>query len=243
MSTEHIPDVTTTPISVLGPPATRPEDLLRNGDRMSREEFHRLYVQTPEYFKAELIGGIVYVASPVSPAHGKPDRLLSSALAAYEGHTPGVDGSQNTTVFLSNKDEPQPDQYLRILPAYGGQSRTQKDGYVQGAPEFVAEVAYSSHAIDLHAKKRRYARCGVREYLVVCVKEQQSRWFDLAADKELQPDASGIYRIQTFPGLWINGPALLAQDYSALMQTLEQGLAAPEHAAFVEELEKRRVAK
>ena len=32
---------------------------------MNREEFHRLYEQTPEGFKAELIGGIVYVASPL----------------------------------------------------------------------------------------------------------------------------------------------------------------------------------
>ncbi len=80
----------------------------------------------------------------------------------------------------------------------------------------------------------------MHEYLVVCVREQQLRWFDLAAGKELQADAGGIYRIQTFPGLWINGPALLAQQYPALMQTLEEGLATPEHAAFVEELAKRR---
>ena len=30
---------------------------LHTGDRMNREEFHRAYLQTPEGFKAELIGG------------------------------------------------------------------------------------------------------------------------------------------------------------------------------------------
>jgi Uma2 family endonuclease len=238
-----MPNATTTSVNIVGPAIVRPGDLLHSGDQMSREEFHLLYEQTPDDFKAELIGGIVYVASPVSPAHGKPDRLLGSVLAGYEAQTPGVDGSQNTTVLLGNRDEPQPDQYVRILPEYGGQSTTDKDGYVQGAPEFVAEVAYSSRAIDLHAKKRRYARCGVLEYLVACVKEKRVRWFDLSTGKELRPDVTGIYRIQVFPGLWINGPALLALDHRKLMQTLDEGLATPDHAAFVRQLEARRASK
>jgi hypothetical protein len=37
---------------------------------MSREEFHRIYEQMPEDFKAELIGGIVYVASRLRRSHG-----------------------------------------------------------------------------------------------------------------------------------------------------------------------------
>jgi Uma2 family endonuclease len=94
------------------PEIVLPQDLLRSGDRMTREEFHRLYEQTPKHFKAELIGRIVYVASPVSPAHGKPDRLLSAIFAAYEGSTKGVEGvegSCDTTVFLNIEDELQPD--------------------------------------------------------------------------------------------------------------------------------------
>ena len=43
---------------------------LHSGDRLSREEFHRIYEQMPEDFKAELIGGIVYVASPMRLPHG-----------------------------------------------------------------------------------------------------------------------------------------------------------------------------
>jgi Uma2 family endonuclease len=238
MSTDHLPDAPAAPVPAIH--VTPPQDLLRNGDRMSREEFHRRYEQTPEDFKAELIGGVVYVASPVSPSHGRPDFLLTAVLASYEGRTPGVEGSHNTTVFLGDKDEPQPDLYLRILPECGGQSNTAARGYVAGAPEFIAEIAYSSQAIDLHTKKRRYARCGVREYLVVCVQERQLRWFDLAKGEELQPDSAGIYRIGVFPGLWINGPALLAHDYAALMKTLEQGLSSEEHASFVRQLAARR---
>jgi hypothetical protein len=38
---------------------------LANGDRMSRAEFHRIYSETPEDVHVELIGGIVYFASPL----------------------------------------------------------------------------------------------------------------------------------------------------------------------------------
>jgi Uma2 family endonuclease len=240
MSTEHLPTVTTGESAVVLRTGRRPLVELQNGDQMTREEFHRLYEQTPDGFKAELIGGIVYVASPLYPAHGKPHMLLTAVVAAYESRTPGVDSSDNTTILLGDEGEPQPDLYLRILPEYGGQSSTGDQERVEGAPEFIIEVANTSRAIDLHAKKKDYARYGVLEYLVHCVKEKKLRWFDLAAGQELQPDAVAVYRIQTFPGLWINGPALVSKDYSQLMQTLEEGLATPEHAAFVDELAKRR---
>jgi hypothetical protein len=39
--------------------------LLENGDRLHREEFERRYAAAPDVKKAELIEGIVYVASPL----------------------------------------------------------------------------------------------------------------------------------------------------------------------------------
>jgi Uma2 family endonuclease len=212
-----------------------------NGDRMSRDEFHRLYEETPEDFRAELIGGIVYVTPPRCPiAHGKARMMFCSVLVAYEVKTPGVDGCAITTVLLGDDSEPEPDLHLRILPEYGGQTTISTDDYLAGAPEFIVEVVHSSNAIELHAKKDDYIRFGVREYLVACIREQQLRWFDLTAGTELKPDAAGIYRMKTFPGLWINAPAVLAHNYAECMKTLEEGLATPEHAAFVRELQARR---
>ena len=240
MSTEHLPHTTSQPPLVVRVPVGLQCAELNSGDEMTREEFHRIYEQTPEDFKAELIGGVVYVASPLRISHGEPHVLLSAPLAAYQGRTIGVQASDNTTVILGDDCEVQPDLQLRILPEFGGQSKTDKNGYIEGPPELVLEIALSSRAIDLNAKRRQYARYGVRENVVHCVKEQQLRWFDLAANKELQPDSAGIYRINVFPGLWINGPALIAHNYAQLMETAEQGLATPEHAAFVEQLAKRR---
>lgn len=242
MSTEYAFDPTTGQVVGHLPLRLRSIDL-NNGDEMTREEFHRIYEDTPEDFKAELIGGVVYVASPVRISHGQPHGLLAALYAAYASRTEGVEFCDNTTVFLGVDSEVQPDLLLRILPACGGQSTTSEDDYIVGPPEFVSEIALSSRAVDLNTKKRKYAQYGVREYFVWCAKENALRWFDLASGTELQPDTNGIYRVHAFPGLWINGPALLTHDHAAMMQTLEAGLAMPEHAAFVEELARRRASK
>ena len=73
-----------------------------------------------------------------------------------------------------------------------------------------------------------------------CASRKSSwRWFDLQADEEVKPAADGVCRMRIFPGLWINGQALFARDYKALMKTLEEGLATSEHQAFVEKLASR----
>lgn len=224
----------TVPQSLSGPAAVEAE--LHTGDRMTREEFHSIYEKMPENFKAELIGGVVYVASPLKWRHGTNHLPLGTLFFTYEGNTPGVESGDNATILLGEEGEPQPDLYLRILPEFGGQSWTTKKDYVAGPPELLAEIAHSSRSIDLYAKRDDYARYGVLEYLVVCLRERQLRWFDLRVNQELRPEADGVFRIQTFPGLWIHGEALLAKDYQLLMATLEQGLATAEHAVFVRRL-------
>src|SRR5262249_11521743 len=152
---------------------------------------------------------------------------------------PGVECGDNTTVFLSDEDEPQPDIFLRILPEYGGQSKTTVDDYIEGPPELLTEISKSSRAIDLYEKKEEYARNGVLEYLVFCLKEKQLRWFDLQANKELKIDQDGICRVRSFPGLWIHVEGLIAKS-KKILETLNEGLASEEHAAFVRQLASRQ---
>ncbi|HEY8749165.1 MAG TPA: Uma2 family endonuclease [Tepidisphaeraceae bacterium] len=213
---------------------------LQSGDRMTREEFHRIYEKTPRHIKAELIGGTVYVASPLRLTHGNGHLHLGMLFAAFELNTPGVQGGDNTTVILGEDSEPQPDLLLRILPEYGGQSSTSRKDYIVGSPEFVAEIAHSSHALDLNAKRDDYTRYGVREYLVVLPGQKRFHHFDLVAEKELPIEGDGIIRVRTFPGFWINSQAFFAKDYHRLMGTLQLGLDSNEHAQFVNRLAEAR---
>ena len=75
---------------------------LHSGDRMTREEFHRIYEMMPEDFRAELIGGVVYVGSPLKRRHATKHTTLTGLFAYYEAYTPGVESGDNATVVLSD---------------------------------------------------------------------------------------------------------------------------------------------
>ena len=77
----------------------------------------------PENCRAELIEGVVYVASPVRFAsHGEPHTYIITWLGVYCASTPGVRIGDNTTVRLDPFNEPQPDVLLRLEPEAGGRS-------------------------------------------------------------------------------------------------------------------------
>jgi Uma2 family endonuclease len=124
---------------------------------------------------------------------------LGGILSFYEGSTPGVEAGDNATVFLADDSEPQPDIYLRVLPEFGGQSSTNKQDYITGAPELIIEVAHSSRSLDLHGKRDDYAANGVRECLVATRSDQKLRWFDLTSNRELPADSDGVVRVRQFP--------------------------------------------
>ncbi len=206
--------------------------VLHNGDRLKQHEFHLCYSRMPENYRAELIGGIVYEPSPVSWYHSKHHIRLAFLLETYSSKTPNTELGDNATVILSEDDEVQPDLTLLIASNKGGHSRLSKNGYVEGPPELVAEIAYSSRAIDLHLKKERYAVAGVLEYIVVCLQPKKVYWFDLKEKKTLSADTDGVLRSSIFPGLWIHEQGLLQDNRRLTLKTLKQGLLSSEHAEF-----------
>jgi Uma2 family endonuclease len=220
-----------------GPAETPMVPPLENGDRLTRPEFERRYEAMPHLKKAELIEGVVYVGSPVRyTQHGKPESDVQIWLGTYRIATPGVGSAGNTTVRLDLDNEPQPDILLRR--EVGGSSRVDGDGYLEGAPELVVEITASSASYDLHDKLRAYRRNGVQEYVVWRVLDGALDWLVLreAEYRPLIPDEHSVVRSEAFPGLWLNVAALLADDMAAVMATLQQGIASPEHAALVARL-------
>jgi Uma2 family endonuclease len=211
--------------------------MLENGARMTQAEFHRLYETYPDEVKFELIGGTVYMASPASYRHGRYDSKMSFVLGYYEARTPGTECALNATAILGEESEPQPDSNLRILEEYGGQSHIDKGGYLAGAAELFAEIAYSSKSIDLHAKKDDYQKAGVAEYIVVNVQDSKLHWFDFRSGGLIMPNRQGIFCSRVFPGLWIDGPALLTRNSKKLIAAVERGLASKEHEVFIKRLQ------
>ncbi|BDI14382.1 hypothetical protein ANSO36C_01840 [Nostoc cf. commune SO-36] len=213
--------------------------LLENGDKLNLYEFERRYNAMPNLKKAELIEGIVYMPAALRfRSHGQPHGWILTWLGTYEVATPGVALGVEPTVRLDLDNEPQPDAVLLINPEAGGQARLSDDDYIEGAPELIVEIAASSVAIDLHAKKQAYRRNGVKEYIVWQVLDQKLTWFYLEQGEyvELAADSNGILRSQVFPGLWLGVAELLAGNMQSVLAVLQTGLQSPEHAAFVERL-------
>jgi Uma2 family endonuclease len=103
----------------------------------------------------------------------------------------------------------------------------------------IVEIAASSAAYDLHDKRRVYGRAGVQEYLAVQMYEQWVDWFVLREGvyETLTSDEDGVLRSEVFPGLWLQPAALWSSDLAGMLAVLQEGLASPEHAVFLDRLQ------
>ena len=219
---------------------------LAAGDHLSRAEFLRRWKADPRIKFAELIGGVVFMTSPIAVKRGGANvgQLARADLGAwsdvYHAFTTGTATGRNTTSFIL-EDTPQPDLNLRLLPEYGGGS-WMEGGYLHGVPELLAEVCTSSASYDLHDKYDLYQTAGVQEYLVVLLFEQEIRWHGLIDGRYqlLSRDADGLLRSRVLRGLWLDGQALLAGNLPQVLDRLHDGLKSLEHEDFVAQLEARR---
>jgi hypothetical protein len=212
---------------------------LVNGEHLTRDEFEHRYDAMPDLKKAELIEGVVHMPSPVRHGqHSSPHSTVVGWLWVYRAGTPGVDSGDNGSLRLDLSNMPQPDGYLIVRPEHGGQVRISEDDYIEGGPELVAEVSASSAGYDLGGKQGAYLRNSVLEYIVWRVLDRAVDWFIRRDDRYelLERGADGILRSAAFPGLWLDPAALVRGDLATVLAVVQQGLASPEHAAFVARL-------
>ena len=220
-------------------PSSPPVPALQDGDRLTRREFERRHEAMPHVKKAELIEGTVYMPSPVHfSSHGQPHSTIIGWLTTYVAATPDVSVADNATVRLDLDNEPQPDALLRIDAATGGQSRISEDDYVEGPPEFIAEVAHSSAAYDLHDKKQAYRRNGVKEQVVWQIEDERVDWFVLEGGEyiALSPDAEGRLESRVFSGLVLDVEALLTGNVAAVLNCVQAQIGSEAHQSFMEQL-------
>lgn len=213
--------------------------LLCAGDNLTRDEFERRYAAMPELKKAELIEGMVFMASPVRyTQHGGPHGILAYWLGCYRRHVAALMVAVNATLRLDQDNEPQPDLLMAVPASAGGALRITADGFLEGAPELIVEIAASSASYDLHQKLHAYRRNGVGEYLVWRTEDAAIDWFVLERGSyvPLQRAADGCLQSQRFPGLWLLPEAALQADLAALQAGVARGCATAEHRSFAASL-------
>ena len=194
---------------------------LENGDRLDQAEFERRYAASPDVKKAELIEGVVFVASPLRfTPHAEPHSNLVGWLWAYKATDPNLKIGIEPTLRLDKDNEPQPD--IVMFRADSGRTSITEDGYLIGSPELIIEISASTVSYDLHGKKDACERNGVKEYLVWRTFDREIDWFILENGKyrNLAPDSQGILQSQEFQGLVLDVPALLNGDMAQVLVTL-----------------------
>jgi hypothetical protein len=228
-------------MSTIDRPRTATLPPLVAGQRLGRSTFHERYEAMPPGTRAELIGGVVHMPSPLSNDHAEANVPPIIWIDHYIEFTPGLRIAINATTFLDDQGESQPDVTVRLPAELGGRSRIE-GGYITGGPELVLEIARSSRRTDLGPKKADYERAGVLEYVVFELDPDRVHWFIRRGDhfEPLLPGPDGLFRSEVFPGLWLDPVALFAGDRARLRAAVDLGLATPEHAAFVARLEARR---
>ncbi|MGK0186112.1 MAG: Uma2 family endonuclease [Verrucomicrobiales bacterium] len=187
---------------------------MESGDHLSATEFLRVYEQMPDVKKAELIQGIVYMASPVrAEQHGKPDGIIQTWLGIYAA-THDLEHYINTTVRFGRDDVFQPDGILTRHPERGSKADFDQKGYLTGAVDLVVEIAASTASLDAREKRVVYRRAGVQEYVLWRVQDQVIDWWSLENEEyvAISPDEHGLLTSRHFPGLRLDLQAALAFD-------------------------------
>ncbi len=161
------------------------------------------------------------MALPVGfDSHGEQHALVVTWLGVYRGKHPRLRIGDNATVRPSANSEVQPDACLWREEAGG--PHLGADGFVYAAPQLVVEVAASSASYDLHDKKEAYRKAGVREYVVWRVMDGMIDWFRRRGGEYVwvAPDADGVIESETFPGLRLDVPKLLARNVAGVLAAL-----------------------
>jgi hypothetical protein len=78
----------------------------------------RRWEAIPDLKFAELIDGVVCMPSPVSSDHNGFHLTFAAWLATYADETPGCDAGLEATWLMGEKNVPQPDLALHILPKH-----------------------------------------------------------------------------------------------------------------------------
>jgi Uma2 family endonuclease len=190
---------------------------------------HRLWTfedfceRIPEGLKADLIEGVIYVASPDNIEHYGINSWLNSLWSLFlekrkiRGRLFGF----KMAFRLSEKSGPEPDlAYVRPENAY----RIRKTS-VQGAPDAAMEIV-SPDSIDRDYRKKRklYQKHGVAEYWIIDPLVQRVRCYRLGKDGKYKAVAPRNGRIESHivPGFWIKPAWLWQSPLPPVMETLQE---------------------
>jgi hypothetical protein len=161
---------------------------------------------------------------------------MATVSRTTDKHGPDDDGPEDGIPPLETGDRLSRAEFERRYRAMPGLKRAE---LIEGVVYMPTPVRLRRHGgPHFDHKLKVYRRNGVCEYVVWRVLDRQVDWFVLREGDyvRLPLDASGVYRSEVFPGLWLDPSALVGGDMAAVLVVTRSGLASPEHATFVARL-------
>jgi Uma2 family endonuclease len=154
----------------------------------------------PEDQKADLLDGVIYLASPESSEHNDLLRWLTVILDQFiEDREIGRLTINKVAYRLSDRTAPEPDIGI-VLAARIDRI---KSGYVEGPPDLAVEiVSPESVDRDYENKRHRYEEAGVLEYWIIDPLESAATFLIRERDRFVERiPQDHVYRSTVLPGL------------------------------------------
>lgn len=157
----------------------------------------------PDGQKADLIHGVIYMASPENIEHNNLvtwlDRVVGTVVEELKLGTLTVN---RVAYRLGEHESPEPD----VAVVLSHRLHLLKRGHVDGPPDLVIEiVSPDSVHRDYEDKREQYEAAGVKEYWILDQRTRTPTFLVLDGGKFVEvPVPDHIYRSRVLPGLWLD---------------------------------------
>jgi Uma2 family endonuclease len=197
---------------------SRPGNLAE--DLVTAEDFYRL---VPDGQKADLIDGVIFMASPDSLRANKLTVFVCRLISGFvEARDCGGEVLSSRFAFeLSDLRAPEPDvAYVRPERLH-----LLEESRMRGGPDIAVEiVARESRNRDYGEKRQLYQEAGVPEYWIIDPVQQRVEFLVLAGGRyELAAlEENRRFRSRVLAGFWLDVDWLLAHALPSATRCLEQ---------------------
>ena len=200
---------------------SRPHDLAE--DLVTVEDFFHL---VPDGQKADLIDGVIYMASPDSLRANKLTTFVCRLMSGFV-EVRGLGGEVLSSRFAFELTEiraPEPDvAYVRPERLH-----LLEESRMRGGPDVAVEiVSRESRNRDYGEKRQLYQDAGVPEYWIIDPVQQRVEFLVLGSGRyELAAlEDNRRFRSRALPGFWLDVDWLLADPLPSATRCLERILA------------------
>ncbi|MCI0643074.1 MAG: Uma2 family endonuclease [Gemmataceae bacterium] len=161
--------------------------------------FDDFLVLVPDGQRADLIDGVIYMASPDNIKANDLNAWLAAVVRGFvDEYDLGDVYISRVAYRLSRKHSPEPD--LSFLPK--ARAKKKRRGYILGPPALAVEIVSPDSVYrDYVQKFALYQKAGVDEYWIIDPDERKATFFTLRKGKfEEMPVKDGVFTSKVLPG-------------------------------------------